>query len=85
MPRSIEPADAASNDGVRHLRELLRYRSAAQLALRLGCDATIVRRWSRGMHTPNAKWRDRLANVFGIPLRAWEEPPGVDEIPTVRK
>lgn len=83
MPRKVLAAIEAPNDGVRHLRELLRFRAAAQVALRLGCDATAVRRWAKGDRTPGPAWRDRLSNVFGIPSRAWEEPPGDDELPTV--
>lgn len=78
MARKILRAKDAPNDGVRRLRELLRYQSAAQLAERLGCDHTAVRRWSRAARTPEPTWRDRMFDVLGIPVEAWELLPDED-------
>ena len=72
MARQILRAKDAPNDGVRRLREQLRYQSAAQLAERLGCDHTSVRRWSRAIRTPTPEWRDRMSDVLRIPVEAWE-------------
>lgn len=72
MARQILRASESPNDGVRRLRELLRYQSAARLAMRLGCDSTAVRRWARGARTPSPAWRERLYDVLGIPVESWE-------------
>lgn len=78
MARSILRAKDAPNDGVRRLREMLRWQSAAQLARKIGCDATAVRRWARALRTPTPEWRVILQTALGIPLEAWEITPDDD-------
>lgn len=82
MPRIILRARDATNDGVRRLREQLRFQSAAQIARRLASDATAVRRWARGARTPGPEWRSRMREVLGIPVEAWELLPGDDDAVT---
>jgi ribosome-binding protein aMBF1 (putative translation factor) len=72
MARKILRARDAPNDGVRRLRELVRFQSAAQLAKKLGCDSTAVRRWARATRTPEPEWRDIMRKQLGIPLASWE-------------
>jgi transcriptional regulator with XRE-family HTH domain len=72
MAREILRAKDAPNDGVRRLRELLRFQSAAQVATRLACDATAIRRWSRGDRTPTPESRSAMQEKLGIPVEAWE-------------
>ncbi|MDX6479495.1 MAG: hypothetical protein QOG85_5 [Gaiellaceae bacterium] len=73
MPREILRAIEAPNDGVRRLRELLRFQSAAQLALRIGSDPTAVRRWAHAKRTPTPQWRQQMETVLKIPVYAWED------------
>lgn len=81
--RKVLRAVDASNEGVRRLREILRSRSAAVVAKRLGCDSTAVRRWAREERTPTPEWRKVLDEVLGIPESSWETPLGA-EPPTER-
>ena len=82
MARTLLRAREAPNDGIRRLREQLRYQSAAQLATRIGCDATAIRRWARAIRTPGPEWRDRMREVLGIPIDAWELLPEDDSAVT---
>lgn len=74
---SLSPA-AATNDGSRRLRELLRQQSFGGLARRLRCDERAVRWWAREEFKPSRLMRARLLEVLAIPEDAWDLAPSSD-------
>ena len=77
MPRKVLPVEEATNDGSRALRELLRRLTFGQLAKRLTCTPSTVRKWAKELRMPTAAWRERMFLLLDIPLGAWERFTGV--------
>jgi hypothetical protein len=75
----LDPRDA-TNDGSRRLREILRRRTFAAVALDLLCDEGAVRRWAHEKGKPCAILRTRAHEhaTIAIPFSAWDEPPSKD-------
>lgn len=61
------------SDGARQLATCGTLRSVAG---KIGCSHELVARWRKGVCLPGAEHRARLREVFGIPLGAWDPPPG---------
>ena len=51
----------------------------ADIAARLGCTQPEVNRWKMGVRVPRMPTREKMRDVLGIPLAAWES--DVDEAP----
>lgn len=73
--RHLLRPDDAPNEGARRLRELLRTRTFGQIARKLGCDLSGVRRWAVGTWNPDRRMRERLWEEFAIAVEVWDEPP----------
>lgn len=91
--RGLDPV-AATTEGARLLRVLVREYGSSAIARVLAVAEASVRHWASERRTPEAKgvrWvsagatqvmpssRAHIANLLGIPVGAWDEPPVISD------
>lgn len=71
MSHLLRPSEAP-NAGARRLREILKTRTYAQIARKIACDLSGVRRWALGDWCPDRRRRMLLEEHFDIPFESWD-------------